>query len=491
MFTLLIPRHLFKWAVAMYTSRSFSSRSLRPRSGNHWTAYKSSSDGSKREAVSLDMSEATAGDLHFPVLFPGLDAANHNPQAKVDWTFDPDRFSISLAGHEEHDGVHESSEVFNNYGAKNNGELLIGYGFCLPNNPHDTVGMTLKPPPAELQKDIRALHPKLFTHSGEWDSDKATFYLSKPRTTPQTTSGLAHRPQIFNQLPEPLLELLLYILRHERDLPFQPFPQALRYLIDLDGNGRRYLPHIARMIVASLAPKLQKIRSSQPSAEPNNQKQQYASIYRQGQMEITEALIAALKGFTKALIHRPSQPQTHLGARMDVPNGPTLLSLPSFVSLLASHDLIDVDTFLQGIAQSAGACDLVALREAGWEEDLWVLLVSFLCLSPLPQWLEEAFGEYIGFRQMSDQATSEEEDLAEAATDVMDVVRAGAMAFPDSSWASEKWTPGFVARTGGAVVRHDSFLVTVPSNMTGYDHDDDTGEREEQGLVVYFHFSIR
>lgn len=36
-----------------------------------------------------------------------------------------------------------SSEVFNNYGAKPNSELILGYGFALPNNPDDTIVMQL------------------------------------------------------------------------------------------------------------------------------------------------------------------------------------------------------------------------------------------------------------------------------------------------------------------------------------------------------------
>ena len=34
-------------------------------------------------------------------------------------------------------------EVFNNYGAKPNSELLLGYGFTLPNNPDDTLVLKL------------------------------------------------------------------------------------------------------------------------------------------------------------------------------------------------------------------------------------------------------------------------------------------------------------------------------------------------------------
>lgn len=35
--------------------------------------------------------------------------------------------------------VDEGAEIFNNYGAKPNSELLLGYGFTLPDNPDDTI----------------------------------------------------------------------------------------------------------------------------------------------------------------------------------------------------------------------------------------------------------------------------------------------------------------------------------------------------------------
>jgi hypothetical protein len=38
-----------------------------------------------------------------------------------------------------HNASNPGSEIFNNYGAKPNSELLLGYGFTLPANPEDTI----------------------------------------------------------------------------------------------------------------------------------------------------------------------------------------------------------------------------------------------------------------------------------------------------------------------------------------------------------------
>ncbi|KAK3709717.1 hypothetical protein LTR37_010744 [Vermiconidia calcicola] len=461
--------NLFKWAATVFTSRSFSSRSLRPTSNKYWAAYRTRPSDGTRQMVLLDMSHASAEDLHFPVLFPGLDAANHSPDAKVDWTFDPGRFTIHLST--ESEGLQAGDEFFNNYGAKGNGELLIGYGFCIPNNPHDTVGMTLKAPPASLQSKLRSTHPSYSTNEGNWNPEKATFYLKKPHTTPQTTSGLSQRPQIFHQLPEALLELLLYILRDERGLTFKPYRRPLHHLTDLESGGRRYLPHIARMIVQSLAPKLTKLQSVTLPPEPKNKKQRLASIYRQGQISILTSLISALRTYTRSLIYNPTAE--------DIPRGPSLMTLESFIHLLTSQTLLP-DPFLTGIEANANTRDLEQLRLAGWEEDVWVLLLCYLHLQQLeerlPRWLREALvPEYVG------QATTSPGG-GEQAESLMDIVHLAAEACADdesSVWRNQRWTPEFVARTGGRVLQFEAFMVMVPSDA------------EEPRLCLYLHFGLK
>ncbi len=467
----------------MYTSRSFSSRSLRPHSGKYWAAYKTTQtpEGKVRQAAILDMSNTSAEDLHFPVLFPGLDAANHSHESKVDWTFDPGLFSIALAGPNESNGVTAGSEVFNNYGPKSNGELLIGYGFCMPNNPHDSVAMLFKAPAVELQKSLRAVHPGYFTTEGVWKPEKATFDLKLPTLVPQTTSGLAHRPQIFHQLPEPLLELLTYLLQHERGLPFTFIEQPLTYLTDDEEDGCRYLPHIARMIASSLAPKLQVLQSTTPATAPQNRKQQYASLYRSSQLTIMTALLEALKTYTRALIYRPRR----FSRSAPIPKDNKLMYLPTFISMLESHALIPAE-FLAGVGANAGTEDLEQLRSAGWEEDIWVLLLSWLSLNlaELPRWLREAIAppEEVGRRHVDDEAVTQ-------AAELMNLIETASSACPGSRWAEQRWSPKFIAATGGRVVREDSFLVkSTDPHPPLTDGDDGEQEEEQEEVRLFVHF---
>ncbi len=459
-------RHLFLWAITTFTSRSFSSRSIRPQSGKYWAAYRSSPDG-RRQAVLLDMSHSSAEDLHFPVLFPGLDAANHNPSAKVDWTFDPGRFSVALA---EDESVAAGDEVFNNYGPKSNGELLIGYGFCIQDNPHDTVAMTLKAPPQALQNDLQTVHAGYFTQDKTWNPQKATFYLKAPTPPTQTSSGLAQRPRVFHELPEPLLELLLYILQHERGLAFEFQERPLAYLTYLDSSGRRYLPHIARMIVQSLAPKYTSLQATRPQGDPCNAKQRVAAIYRDGQVKILAALLDTLKTYTRSLLRPPSG---------QVPSGPALLTIETFMSVLDEHSVLP-PAFLEGVAMKAGTSDLGQLLLAGWEDDIWVLLLTHLLLSlaSLPVWLAHAFGAYVAISDVARGDHISDNEAIDRAEETMVLVRTAAAALPETSWADPGWSAARIAATGGAIMKHDSFLVTT-KNEDGED---------EVRVAIYFLF---
>ncbi|KAH9071581.1 SET domain-containing protein [Lactarius deliciosus] len=78
----------------------------------------------------------------YPVLIPGVDSLNHARAQPVSWVVShtpsaaESQGTISLVARTAVDG---GAEIFNNYGAKPNSELLLGYGFTLPDNPDDTI----------------------------------------------------------------------------------------------------------------------------------------------------------------------------------------------------------------------------------------------------------------------------------------------------------------------------------------------------------------
>lgn len=383
----------------MYTSRSFSSRALRPLDSKYWAAYKSGPKGQRQTAL-VDMSRVSAEDQDFPVLFPVIDIPNHSNDARVDWAFDPGRFSITIR-----DGVAASVEVFNNYGPKSNDELLLGYGFCTESNPNDKVLLTLKPPADDLQNAIRTYQPGFFTTGGLWSSEKTTFGV---KLVPWDDE-MAHKPlQLFERLPEPMLELLIYMLRHERGLPFHFLEQPLQYLT-ADETGRGYMPHVTRMIVQSLAPKLAKLESSTPGEPPSTKNQEQAAIYRSGQIQILLSVTESLRNFLRSLLPNASE-----GGLLKTPVLATVEDLLELIPRTTDGSEHTSD-FLAGIAASAGTTDILQLRQAGWEDDVLVLLLCFLHLKDLI-----ASPEYLSASATHENYTAEEMGQAQS---LMDLVR--------------------------------------------------------------------
>lgn len=459
----------------MFTSRSFSSRSITPQESKYWTTYKTGPDG-RRQTVLMDMSHVPSADLDFSVLFPAMDAANHHHTSKVDWTFDPGRFSLACT-----QSIEAGQEINNNYGPKANDELLIGYGFCMADNPNDTVLLTLKPPPEELQVSLRESYAGFFTPEGQWNGDKATFKLRRMNQDMSTSTSA------FDDLPEPLLELLTQIIRFDRGLPFEQLPPISSYLKDTTSPGKRYLPFIARMIVTSLAPKYQKLQSGTANLpqSPQNAKQAQAKIYRDGQSEILLGTINSLR--TSLRVFRPASPEFPRSdlERMN-PTGSRLATLEEAVELFAQSNSDAIQGFMAGVQANANTSDLEQLRLAGWEEDAWVLLLCYSWLAvtgapgdgQLDKWMAELEAEYQPSLLLAPAAAQVVEGEASSeAGDMMTIVKRAAAKLPGSVWEDQRWSERLIAGFGGRVLKNESFMMMVQ----------DGSGRDEARLVTYLH----
>lgn len=79
-----------------------------------------------------------------PVLLPGVDILNHARGQPVTWiSHTQPQAPVERVTIVPHDPTPAGQEIFNNYGPKPNAELLLGYGFTLPNNPDDTIVLKL------------------------------------------------------------------------------------------------------------------------------------------------------------------------------------------------------------------------------------------------------------------------------------------------------------------------------------------------------------
>jgi len=82
----------------------------------------------------------TSADSSHPVLLPVVDCLNHARGHQVSWLVSPmtssPKLQLNLVIHRP---TPPRAQLFNNYGPKPNSELLLAYGFVIPDNPDDTI----------------------------------------------------------------------------------------------------------------------------------------------------------------------------------------------------------------------------------------------------------------------------------------------------------------------------------------------------------------
>jgi hypothetical protein len=99
---------------------------------------------------------------HEPVgcMLPVLDLLNHVPRTPIAWI----RSSTGVSFiHEGKEILKKGEEVNNNYGPKSNEELLMGFGFTLPNNADDTYTLAIKPlaAPQQMHQHVHQSTPSI------------------------------------------------------------------------------------------------------------------------------------------------------------------------------------------------------------------------------------------------------------------------------------------------------------------------------------------
>ncbi|KKY31894.1 putative set domain-containing protein [Diaporthe ampelina] len=107
-------RHLFNWAFSIFASRSF-----RP-------SLVTSKPVQARELPK------DVGIDDFSILLPVYDIINHDIKANVCWSVDHQSGGSETCRFITFDSHKPGEQVFNSYGKKTNSELLLSYGFMLP-----------------------------------------------------------------------------------------------------------------------------------------------------------------------------------------------------------------------------------------------------------------------------------------------------------------------------------------------------------------------
>jgi len=403
----------------------------------------------------------------FSVLFPAIDIGNHNPNARVDWAYDPDRFSLTVS-----EKIELGSQVYNNYGPKSSEELLMGYGFCAPNNPYDGLLLAMRPPPPPLQQMLSITHPEYFKESGEWNSEAATFRLLHAKL--QEINDASPFDQAWGCVPAPLAELFCYVVQLERGVDVAPIEDAEEYLYR--GEGRRYLPRIALYIMMSLIPKISKLEEANeklPSA-PTNHRQASVKIYRDLQYEVINSVQERMANYLKDL--QPEEVSSDAGS--------AIWTFEDAVDLLELEMPAVHKSFMSGVKYVTGTSKLRKLRGSEHEEYLWTILLCFLylaCTSQpaapglISQWIQSLVAEY-GEPDLQ-ASPSDDDETDEEAAEYLDRVKKAAMFLPGSLWTSEAWTADFVLDFGMRISKSQGTYMDIGDEEVG----------EDVRYVVYLH----
>ncbi|KAI0185199.1 SET domain-containing protein [Xylaria flabelliformis] len=253
-------RPLYYWAYCIFTTRSFRPSLIFP------------------DADSLSL-PCKIDD--FSILLPLFDIGNHSPLAKTAWVTDEDSRTCMLRTGQPYSA---GQQVYNNYGAKTNAELLLGYGFVLPEGEdfhNDYVHIKTKANPAagDLNAShIVALRP--FSHPSS--------VIGRSRLLdPDHTSCLS----CFSHFQDSLIAALYESIARQNDDDTSDVSLT-------DIMRGRIPPRLLEEIIDSLGTKLsidlEEIELHDPPYEAANKNQELALLYRRQCKKVLDHALASL-----------------------------------------------------------------------------------------------------------------------------------------------------------------------------------------------------
>ncbi|KAH6616084.1 hypothetical protein B0J18DRAFT_446820 [Chaetomium sp. MPI-SDFR-AT-0129] len=184
---------LYKWAFSIFTSRSFRPYLILSEADHQHVS------GLLPDGVKLD---------DFSILQPLLDIANHSITAKFTWNTvsspHPACQLICL------DRYQPGEQIYNNYGLKTNSELLLGYGFMLPETErlhNDYIHLRKRQPQPGTGHENDQRVPQSFLISLRPVSDPSSLVANSRLPYDRQSNGLASLPSLRNFEPALLDDL--------------------------------------------------------------------------------------------------------------------------------------------------------------------------------------------------------------------------------------------------------------------------------------------
>ncbi|KAI9700045.1 MAG: hypothetical protein M1836_002579 [Candelina mexicana] len=451
------------WAATILSSRSFISSLL-------------------VSALPADAKETSmAKENSFPVLYPLADTVNHKPEAKISWHTGPTELGLVIE-----DSLAPGDILWNNYGQKSNEELLLGYGFCVPDNPCDQFALKIRvPEESSIQTDTSKPSPgpgKTLLNNTPTELSDVNFYI---RSSTHLSKGYDHPLPELRPFPPHLLDIMSALVAN--DLERESMHATLHFNKRDSGTYNRNCFAIIAQLLQILRRKRNEITKHNTliPTHPLTKNQQNAKIYRDSQLSIlTHALKPLEARLANAITIPPSSSATN----------PELLTLSTALKTLSKLDRKQHKAFTRGLETALGTSHTSELREAGWEQGIWTLWVCALRILArrketrpssrfavaLVDWIIDAEKMYpipLAPRYDGPILRSEDDDDndgdEEAITELLSIVQeASKDAAPLSSsiFAAGLWDAALL-RWGNSVAKEEGFAVVID------DRDEEIGEQ--------------
>ncbi|KAJ9215299.1 hypothetical protein DTO166G4_3184 [Paecilomyces variotii] len=230
------------------------------------------------------------------VLLPLIDVTNHRPLAKVEWQAGNEKIGLAVM-----EDTAAGREIGNNYGPRSNEQLMMNYGFCIPENPCDYRVVSLRAPPGSPLYEVKIRQKQEFPETGDKEDQYYVFNVSYPLLAAETS--LEH--SIFS--PD-LFGAVSVLSANDRELQtLEVTKEGLRIPLEPYGNSRNVLASLSQVIV-ELITHIVKLKSSGESLqEPQNLKQAHAKIYRDSQVMLSETAIVIAEWTLARARHQDTQ----------------------------------------------------------------------------------------------------------------------------------------------------------------------------------------
>lgn len=306
---------LYKWACTIFSSRSFVSTLIPPE------VYGEKLNEKVREGREETWRDFIKKEGPYPVLFPLVDIANHSPTAKVEWFADA-KSEIKTVSIKNDEKIEAGEQIFNNYAPKGNSELLLGYGFQLPDNDDFAIEMRIGAPHKVALLD--AWNKGSQGQNGRW-----LFHI-KLKPYPDTLD--LNRPEDLRVFEPGLLDLLSVLVANEREetdmaaRSGSTMTGSYEHLLDSPATGRNTAAVLA-MLKKRLEILLEKLvlvpqgLKPKPDSEASKYFVQMARQYRTGQLKV---LVNALGILHKRLIPMISDDSKESFRKEEWPQDPVI-----------------------------------------------------------------------------------------------------------------------------------------------------------------------